>query len=222
MSKDNSNTPIKNSADSAQREARFKALIEGEFYKEYNESVQAAIKAQSKAREEKEKKLDELAPVIALLEARYGTAEGDTGALMLALKQDEPGARKEAGERARKEKASRLYRSWLRESADFRGSCPGFDLMQALQNAHFKELLRSGASIQAAYELANRDELMRKSAQEMEQRLIQRILSGAERARESGLTSQNGAVVKSDVANMSKSTRREIIQRVARGEKISF
>lgn len=222
MSKDNSNTLIENCADSAQRAERFKALIEGEFCKEYSESVQAAIKAQNEAREEKEKKLNELAPVIALLEARYGTAEGDIGAIMQALKQDEPGARKEAGEKARKEKASRLYRSWLRESADFRGSCPGFDLMQALQNAHFKELLRSGASIQAAYELANRDELMRKSAQEMEQRLIQRILSGTERPRESGLTSQNGAVVKSDVANMSKSTRREIIRRVARGERITF
>ena len=51
---------------------------------------------------------------------------------------------------------------------------------------------------------------------------LRRILSGADRPREGGLTSQSAAVVKSDVAGMSKAARREIIRRVQRGEKISF
>lgn len=223
MSKENIEALIadKTAADE-QRAAQFKALIEGEFCREYGESVQSAVQEQAKAREAAEKRYKQLLPIIALLEARYGTAQGDAHALMLALEADEPGARKKVGERERKEKASHLYNKWLRESALFRASCPDFDLALALKNPHFKELLRSGASIKAAYELANRDELMRNAAREMEQRLVQRLMSGADRPRESGLTSQNGAVVKNDVANMSKSARREIIQRVARGEKISF
>ena len=80
----------------------------------------------------------------------------------------------------------------------------------------------SGASVRAAYELVNRDAIMRAAARDMEERLVRSILSGADRPREGGLTSQSAAVVKSDVAGMSRSARREIIRRVQRGEKISF
>ncbi len=163
-----------------------------------------------------------LASAIAALEKRYGTAPGDARALARAVEEDDPGARAEAGEAKRREKASRLYSMWLSQTADLRESCPGFNLTHELKNADFRELLRSGASVRAAYELVNRDAIMRAAARDMEERLVRSILSGADRPREGGLTSQSAAVVKSDVAGMSRSARREIIRRVQRGEKISF
>lgn len=204
------------------RAARFKALIEGEFKAEYAEVVQGEVEKQLAGNRESEKRQKSVEKAVKLLEKRYGTPSGDTDALLQALKDDDPGARREAGEAKRREKASRLYRSWLRESCDLRAAYPGFDLARELENAEFKELLRSGASVKAAYELANRAELMRAAAEEMERKVTQRILSGSDRPREGGLASQSAAVVKTDVAAMSKSARQDIIRRVAGGERISF
>lgn len=204
------------------RAARFKALIEGEFKAEYAEAVQGEVEKQLAGNRESEKRQKSVEKAVKLLENRYGTTPGDTDALIQALMDDDPGARREAGEARRREKASRLYGNWLRESCELRAAYPGFDLTRELENAEFKELLRSGASVKAAYELANRATLMRAAAEEMERKVTQRILSGSDRPREGGLASQSAAVVKTDVAAMSKSARQDIIRRVAGGERITF
>ncbi len=161
------------------------------------------------------------AEVSAAAEKDASTAARESSPEQKAVR-DEPGARVDAGEARKRESASRLYSTWMAQAADLRGTYPGFELTRELKNADFCELLRSGASVRAAYELVNRDAIMRAAARDMEEKLIRRILSGADRPREGGLTSQSAAVVKSDVASMSKSARREIIRRVQRGEKISF
>lgn len=186
------------------RSARFKALIEGEFKDEYNASVQSIVTKRLRGSEEAAKKYKLLAPAIA------------------ALEDDGTGARQGAGEDERREKTSRLYGRWLRQAADLRGACPGFDLSKELKNPQFCELLRSGASVRAAYELANRESIMRAAARDMEEKLTRRILAGDSRPREGGLSGQSAAAVHSDVAGMSKAARQEIIRRVQRGEKIAF
>lgn len=204
------------------RSARFKALIEGEFKDEYNASVQSIVTKRLRGSEEAAKKYKLLAPAIAALEQRYGTQPGDAAALARALEDDGTGARHGAGEDERREKTSRLYGRWLRQAADLRGACPGFDLSKELKNPQFCELLRSGASVRAAYELANRESIMRAAARDMEEKLTRRILAGDSRPREGGLSGQSAAAVHSDVAGMSKAARQEIIRRVQRGEKIAF
>ncbi len=204
------------------RSARFKALIEGEFKDEYNASVQSIVTKRLRGSEEAAKKYKLLAPAIAALEQRYGTQPGDAAALARALEDDGTGARQGAGEDERREKTSRLYGRWLRQAADLRGACPGFDLSKELKNPQFCELLRSGASVRAAYELANRERIMRAAARDMEEKLTRRILAGDSRPREGGLSGQSAAAVHSDVAGMSKAARQEIIRRVQRGEKIAF
>lgn len=205
------------------RRDSFKKLIEGEFKAEYDENVQNILKKRLKGSEETMKKFEALAPALKVLEQRYGVSPGDAAALAEAVLNDKAGERDaEAGENARKERASRLYSRWLRESAALRGTYPGFDLAAQLQNEDFRELLQGGASMRAAYELANRDALMREAARDMEDKIARRILSGTARPREGGLSSQSSAVVKSDVAHMSKAARRDIICRVQSGEKISF
>lgn len=207
----------------AQRGERFKELIQGEFKAEYNESVQRIVKQRLKHSEEAAKSYEALTPVLRLLERRYDTRPGDIAALTRALEDDaEAGRRGEAGEARARENASRLYGEWMRQAAELREAYPDFNLSVQLRDGQFKELLRGGASIRAAYELANRESILRASAEEMERRITRRILSGLDRPKEGGLSSQGAAVVKSDAASMSRDARREIIRRVQRGERISL
>lgn len=204
------------------RRDSFKKLIEGEFKAEYDEAVQSILKKRLKGSEETMKKFEALAPALKALEQRYGVSPGDAAALAEAVLNDPAPQQDVDAEHSRNARAERLYGQWLRESAALRSAYPDFDLAKQLQNEEFCELLRGGASVRAAYELANRDELMRAAAREMEDKIARRIISGSDRPREGGLTSQSSAVVKSDVAHMSKAARRDIIRRVQCGEKITF
>lgn len=204
------------------RRDSFKKLIEGEFKAEYDEAVQSILKKRLKGSEETMKKFEALAPALKALEQRYGVSPGDAAALAEAVLNDPAPQQDVDAEHSRNARAERLYGQWLRESAALRSAYPDFDLAKQLQNEEFCELLRGGASVRAAYELANRDELMRAAAKEMEDKIVRRIISGADRPREGGLTSHSSAVVKSDVAHMSKAARRDIIRRVQCGEKITF
>lgn len=205
---------------SATRAERFNALIEGEFRDEYNARVQSIVKQRLKGSEETTRKYKALAPALALLEKRYGVEHGDAQALRNAIESDRTGARAEAGESRRKERASRLCGEWIEQGRELCSIRPGTNLAQELQNPRFRELLINGASVKDAYEIANHDELMRQEAEEMERRLTRKILAGADRPREGGLSAQSSAVVKNDAASMSREARREIIRRVQRGEKI--
>ena len=209
-------------AEAAARGRKFRELIEGEFRDEYNASVQSIIKQRLRGSEDTVRKMKALAPALEALEQRYGIEHGDTEALAKAIGQENSGETAEAGERARREKASRLYSRWMQQAAHLRGTYPGFDLSGELANPQFRELLKSGATVRAAYELANRDAIMRAAAEDMEEKITRRILSGAARPRESGLSGGSSAVVRNDVAHMSKNARQEIIRRVQSGEKISF
>lgn len=207
--------------DKLSRGARFKALIEGEYKDEFAALLEKALEERALSASSAENG-DSAARLTALLEKRYGTLPGDAAALLAAVEKDDPETRRAESETRRENCARRLYDAWLRESAHFRAAHHDFDLASELDNADFRELLRSGASVKAAYELTHREEIMRSLARDMEQKLMRRLLSGADRPREEGLSERSAAVVKPDVAQMSKGARREIIARVARGERISF
>jgi hypothetical protein len=63
---------------------------------------------------------------------------------------------------------------------------------------------------------------MQFAAQQIEQKVANKIKAGGARPSENGMSSQSAAVVKSDVSQLSKEDRAEIIRRVQRGERIRF
>jgi hypothetical protein len=63
---------------------------------------------------------------------------------------------------------------------------------------------------------------MQFTAKTVEQKLTNKIIANGARPSENGMSSQSAAVIKSDVSQLSKEDRAEIIRRVARGEKIRF
>ena len=100
------------------------------------------------------------------------------------------------------------------------------DLQTEIQNPQFKRLLDAGVDVGSAYLVLHQGELipaaMQQVAQDVEQKLANKIAAGSSRPAENGMQPHGGAVVKNDVSTMTKKDRAEINRRVLAGEKISF
>lgn len=129
-------------------------------------------------------------------------------------------------EQSVRENADRIYAQWMSQADALQGIYPSFNLNAELQNQRFVDLLRNNVDVRTAYEVIHKDEIipaaMQFTARQVEQKLTNKIISGGARPVENGINSQSSAVVKSDVSQLSKEDRAEIIRRVARGEKIRF
>ena len=129
-------------------------------------------------------------------------------------------------EKETKEKADKLYAQWMQQEKDLKQVYPSFNMQAEMQNQKFVDLLRSNIDVKTAYEVIHKDEIipaaMQFTAKTVEQKLTNKIIANGARPTENGMSSQGAAVVKSDVSQLSKADRAEIIRRVQRGEKIRF
>lgn len=129
-------------------------------------------------------------------------------------------------ERQTRENADKLYAQWMQQEQDTKKVYPSFSLRAEMNNPDFVNLLRSNVNVKTAYEVIHKDEIipaaMQFTAQTVERKLANKIAANGARPTENGMSSQGAAVVKSDVSQLSKADRQEIIRRVARGEKIRF
>ena len=129
-------------------------------------------------------------------------------------------------EQNRQENANKLYSRWMQESEATKKVYPSFNLQAEMQNPRFTDLLRNNIDVRTAYEVLHKDEIipaaMQFTAKTVEQKLTNKIIANGARPVENGNSSQGATVTKSDVSQLSKEDRAEIIRRVARGEKIRF
>lgn len=134
--------------------------------------------------------------------------------------------RRQMQEQQVRDNANKLYATWMDQSSQLKSVYPSFDLNAELQNPQFVNLLKSNVDVRTAYEVIHKDEIipaaMQFTAKTVEQKIANNIAAGSKRPTENGMSSQSAAVVKSDVSQLSKADREEIIRRVQRGEKISF
>ena len=125
-----------------------------------------------------------------------------------------------------KERAEMLYASWVDQGEKTKTVYPSFDLKAEMENPRFVDLLRNNIDVRTAYEVLHKDEIipaaMQFTAKTVEQKLTNKIIAGGQRPTENGMNSQGAAAVKSDVSQLSKADRQEIIRRVQRGERIRF
>ena len=86
--------------------------------------------------------------------------------------------------------------------------------------------MRSGVDVKTAYEVVHKDEIipaaMQIAAKTAEQKVVNKIRAGGARPMENGVQDQSASLVKTDVSQLSKADRAEIIRRAERGEKIRF
>ena len=129
-------------------------------------------------------------------------------------------------EAQRQENGKKLYAAWMQQADEAKKVYPSFNLQAEMQNPKFVDLLRSNIDVRTAYEVLHKDDIIRGAmqftAQTVESKISKKIASNGARPSENGMNSQSAAVVKSDVSQLSKADRAEIIRRVQRGEKIRF
>ena len=235
------------------RNARFEALIKGEFKDLYDARMQDTIQKRLKGSKETVDKYNALSPTLEMLAKKYGVDANNIEALNKAIEEDDSYYEEEAleknmsvqqlkeikkmerenadlkrqmAEQERQENANKLYSKWMQESEAMKSVYPSFDLRTELQNPRFTDLLRNNVDVRTAYEVLHKDEIipaaMQFTAKTVEQKLTNKIIANGARPVENGNSSQASTVVKSDVSQLSKADRAEIIRRVQRGEKIKF
>ena len=143
-----------------------------------------------------------------------------------AMERDNAELRRQMQERKNQEAADRLYATWMQQAEEAKKVYPSLDLKTEINDPEFLKLLKSNVDVRTAYEVRHKDEIipaaMQFAAKTVESKLANTIASGASRPAENGANPGSAAVVKSDVSQLSKADRQEIIRRVARGEKIRF
>lgn len=143
-----------------------------------------------------------------------------------AMERENADLKRQMQEKQTKEKADQLYAGWMTQAEETRKVYPGFDLKAEMANPKFVELLRSNIDVRTAYEVTHKDEIisgaMQFTAKTVESKIAKKIAANGARPAENGVSSNSTAVVKSDVSQLSKADRQEIIRRVQRGEKIRF
>ena len=235
------------------RNAKFEALIKGEFKDLYDAKMQDTIQKRLKGSKETVDKYNELAPTLEMLAKKYGVDASDIKALNKAIEEDDSYYEEEAMEkgisvdqlkavkkmerenaelkrqmqdRTNRERAERDVAEWMEQAKVAKKSFPNLDLGEELKNPQFIKLLQDGVGVETAYFAMHHRELvpqaMQYTAKAVEQKLTNKVIANGARPTENGVASQASAIVKSDVSQLSKADRAEIIRRVARGEKIKF
>ena len=134
--------------------------------------------------------------------------------------------KKQLEEQSRRDSANRVYAQWMEQAEKAKAIYPSFDFQAEMQNPQFVQLLRSNVDVRTAYEVVHKDDIihgaMQFTAKQVSQKMADSIIANGARPSENGNSSQGATVVKSDVSQLSKADRAEIIRRVQRGEKIKF
>ena len=235
------------------RNAKFEALIKGEYKDLYDQRMQDTIQKRLKGSKETVEKYEALAPTLEILAKKYGVDPADIKALNKAIEEDDSYFEDEALEKGitvsqlkeirkmerenadlkrqmeeqnRQENAKKVYAEWMQQAEAAKAVYPSFNLEAEMQNAQFRNLLRSNIDVKTAFEVIHKDEIipaaMQYTAKAVEQKITNKIIANGTRPAENGNSSQGAAQSKSDVSLLTKADRAEIARRVARGEKISF
>lgn len=145
---------------------------------------------------------------------------------MRKMERENAELRRRMQEQQTRENASRLYAQWMEQAGQVKTVYPSFQLEAELKNPRFVDLLKAGIDVRSAYEVLHKDEIipaaMQFTAKTVEQKLANKIAAAGQRPVENGNSGQSAAIVKSDVSQLTKADRREIIRRVQRGETIRF
>ena len=237
------------------RNAKFEALIKGEFKDLYDAKMQDTIQKRLKGTKETVDKYNALTPVLEMLGKKYGVDASNIEALNKAIEEDDSYYEEEALEKNISVQQLKEIKKMERENAQIRArlqeqdkrdefirkvtiaeqqakvakqTYPSLDFQHELNNnpEFFDLVMNRGIDVGNAYLVTHKDEIipaaMQYTAKQVEQKITNKMIANGARPVENGNSSQGATVVKSDVSQLSKADRAEIIRRVQRGEKIKF
>lgn len=118
------------------------------------------------------------------------------------------------------------YANWMGQAEEAKKTYPNLDMHVEAKNPEFLKLLNAGIDVKTAFEVIHKNEIfpavMQYTAKQVEQKIANKIQANGNRPSENGLSNHSSASVKSDVSQLSKKEFAEYMQRISRGEKISF
>lgn len=122
--------------------------------------------------------------------------------------------------------ARETYTRWATQAEQAKQKFPGLDLESCLEDAQFVSMLQSGVDVESAYWARYHDDIMQagmeKATTEAQKKLSASVASGSRRPTESGVGNGPTVSQKVDVSNMSRSEFTAYMDRIMRGERISF
>nr|DAU25358.1 MAG TPA: Stationary phase protein 4 [Caudoviricetes sp.] len=126
----------------------------------------------------------------------------------------------------REQTAREEYGRWLQQAELAKAKYPELDLESCLEDEQFGMLLQSGVDVETAYVARYHDEIMQAgmahAAQEAERKLSSSVAAGARRPAEGGTGNGAAVTTKVDVSKMSRSEFMSYMDKVMRGERVSF
>lgn len=236
----------------AQQEETFESLIKGKYKKEYNDSIQNAIKARFKENSVHETTLNKIKPALEALSTHYGMEELDYEALSKRIMDDpklyeaealargvdvneikriKSVERELAALRSEREKAyqenqrRQQFEAIAQQVPDVQKIYPNFDLRAEMQDENFFRLVNAKVPVQVAYEVIHRDEIQPAVMQMVAQKTQEQLANQvmANQNRPNESTAGiTGATPTVDISKLSRKEFREYQKRAARGEKITF
>jgi len=143
------------------------------------------------------------------------------------MERDNAALKKAIAEQESQRKADELLRGWMDEAEQLREVYPSFDLQAEIKNPNFVELMKLPIfNLKTAYEFIHKDEIQAAAsqvvAQQVEQRIANRMASNANLPVENGVASASAAVAVRDASSLTKAERDDIIRRVMAGEKVTL
>ena len=169
------------------RNAKFEALIKGEYKDLYDAKVQDTVQKRLKSTKETVEKYEALSPTLEMLAKKYGVNATDIKALTKAIEDDDSYYEQEALEKGvtveqlkeirkmekenaelkrqmeeqhRRDNANKLYAQWMEQEKQTKAIYPSFDLRSEMQNPKFLDLLRSNIDVRTAYEVVHKDDII--------------------------------------------------------------
>ena len=167
--------------------AKFEALIKGEYKDQYNAKVQETVRRRLKGPMETVEKYNALQPILEILGKKHGVDTSDIEALTKAIEEDDSYFEAEAleknltvqqlkeirrierenadlkaqmEEQQRQENGKKLYAQWMQQADATKQVYPSFNLEIEMQNPTFVDLLRANIDVRTAYEVAHKDEII--------------------------------------------------------------
>ena len=169
------------------RNAKFEALIKGEYKDLYDQRMQDTVQKRLKSTKETVERYEALAPTLEALAKKYGVDPSDIKALNKDIEDDDSYYEQEALEKGitveqlkeirkmekenaelkkqmeeqnRKDNANKVYSEWMNQAESTKQVYPSFDLRAEMQNSKFVDLLRSNIDVRTAYEVIHKDDII--------------------------------------------------------------
>ena len=134
--------------------------------------------------------------------------------------------RQQQQELQRQQYADEQVSKWNQQAEQVKQVYPKFDLQKEIANPDFSRLLRSGVDVRTAFEVIHKDEIlqgaMQYAAQRAAKNVTDNVIAGTARPAENGTAAQGAVSAKVDPSKLSEKEFKEYLERVARGERITF